>query len=153
MDHNITAAMQPIVSQAEDLSWNSFGGERVAIRISSQETGGAYSVAEGIPGPISGPPLQIHQHEEEIIEVLEGRLMFALHGERFEAVAGDVIVVPRDTPHSWRYLADAPVRARTIFTPGGAKRMFEHFDGWEREELAAIAKAHDTIFVGPPLAP
>jgi quercetin dioxygenase-like cupin family protein len=153
MDHHITVPMRAIVSRAEDLTWNSFGGERIAIRISSQETGGAYSMAEGILGPMSGPPLHIHQHEDEIVEVLEGCLMFALDGQSFEAVAGDVIVVPRGTPHSWRNLTDLPVRARAIFTPGGAERMFEQFHGREPEELAAIAEAHGTIFVGPPLTP
>ncbi|MCD2191957.1 AraC family ligand binding domain-containing protein [Actinomycetospora endophytica] len=50
-----------------------------------------------------GPPL--HQHPyPEIILIRQGRAMFTLGSERFVAVAGQTLVIPPDTPHTFRTL-------------------------------------------------
>ncbi len=100
--------------------WLEFVGERVSIRISAAESGGTCSVAEGGLGPISGPPLHIHQNEDELIQVLEGRLRLVLDGKAFDVAAGACVPIPRRTPHSLRSLTDRPVRV-VAFSPGGAE--------------------------------
>lgn len=74
--------------------WLEFVGERVSIRISVAESGGTCSVVEGGPGPMSGPPLHIHQNEDELIQVLEGWLRFVLDGKAFDAAAGACVLIP-----------------------------------------------------------
>lgn len=141
-----------VVSRAEERLWNEFAGERIAVRVSGAETGGAYSIVEGVLGPMSGPPLHVHRDEDEVIVVLEGSLRFVVAGEAFDAPAGTIVVVPRGVPHTWRNLTDAPARALGFFAPGGTERMFAHFHGRQADELEAIARRHGAAFVGPPIA-
>lgn len=158
MDQHITAASRraaprlAVVAREAESLWNEFAGERVAIRISAAETGGAYSIIEGILGPLSGPPLHLHANEDEVIIVTEGTLRFLVAEESFDAPAGTIVVVPRGMPHTWRNLSAAPARALGVFMPGGTERMFTQFQGRQPEELAAIAERHGTIFIGPPIA-
>jgi quercetin dioxygenase-like cupin family protein len=100
--------------------WLEFAGERFSIRISAAESGGICSIVEGELGPMSGPPLHIHQNEDELIQVLEGRLRLVLNGKAFDAAAGACVPIPRGTPHSWRSLTDRPVRV-VASLPGGAE--------------------------------
>ena len=50
-------------------------------------------------------PLHTHHHEqEEVRAIVEGRLAITIDGEEAELGAGDVAIVPPDTPHSVRVL-------------------------------------------------
>jgi mannose-6-phosphate isomerase-like protein (cupin superfamily) len=50
-------------------------------------------------------PLHTHHHEqEEVWAIVEGRLAITIDGDETELAAGDVAIVPPDTPHSVRVL-------------------------------------------------
>ncbi len=52
------------------------------------------------PGrPIAG--LHVHRADDEAWAVLEGGLGFRIGGEDREVLAGDSLLVPRGTPHSY----------------------------------------------------
>ncbi|WP_458098223.1 cupin domain-containing protein [Roseomonas sp. WA12] len=137
------------ISRSEDRQWLEFGGERVSIRLASKHTGGSCSIVEGVLAPLSGPPLHIHQHEDEIVQVLEGELRFMLGKEVFDVAAGSYVFIPRGMAHTWRNLTDTTVRAVGFFSPGGAEAIFAQFADCGSEDLAALANVHGTIFVGP----
>jgi quercetin dioxygenase-like cupin family protein len=59
--------------------------------------------------PGRGPSLHKHPYEEVII-VQEGRATFVLDGEQLEAGAGDIVVIPGDTPHRFVNSGDGPLR-------------------------------------------
>ena len=149
----VPTARHGVVAREAESVWYEFAGERVAIRVSGAETGGAYSIVEGVLGPTSGPPLHVHANEDEVILVIEGVLRFALADESFDAPAGTIVVVPRGVPHTWRNLSEAPARALAFFAPGGAERMFAQFNGRDAEDLVGFALHHSTVFTGPPIAP
>jgi quercetin dioxygenase-like cupin family protein len=140
-----------VISRADDLRWSAFAGERVAIRVSGAETGGHYAIIEAVLGSMTGPPLHQHANEDEVIEVLEGRLRFVVGEKSFDAAAGAIVVIPKGVPHTWRNLTDTPVHARAFLTPAGLERMFVEFHGRAIEELEAIAHRYGTVFVGPPI--
>jgi len=76
--------------------------ECISIRVRSTDVGSSYSIIEGILAPLSGPPLHIHQNEDEIFEVLEGNVRFVCEGEMFDAPVGTSVVIPKGARHTWK---------------------------------------------------
>lgn len=74
-----TAPKEGNREHSEWLQW--LPGERVAIRVASDLTHGSYTMLEVEAGPGSGPPLHVHQNEDEHFIVLEGVVRIAC-GER-----------------------------------------------------------------------
>jgi quercetin dioxygenase-like cupin family protein len=100
-----------------------FLDELVRLRVRGEDTGGSLSVTEFLVprGPAS--PLHVQPHEEETFYVLEGEITVHVDGTQKRAAAGDVVVVPRGTPHAYR--ADSE-RARVLVlnSPAGHERFF-----------------------------
>jgi mannose-6-phosphate isomerase-like protein (cupin superfamily) len=141
-----------LVSRAEEQRWLATAlGERLSIRVRSNDVGGAYTIIEAIFPSHSGPPLHIHEHEDEIFQITEGRLHFICDGEEFDAGAGDIVVVPKGHPHTWRNNSDESAHVIGLLTPGGADEMFEATIGAPLEQIAGIMRTYGCIFVGPPL--
>jgi len=60
---------------------------------------------------------------EEVFVVLAGRAEVSLGGERHEAGAGDVIVVPPDVPFAIENAGDVPLKALCCLPVGGQARL------------------------------
>ena len=74
----------PAGGAVKDGDWMQIApGERLAMRISSGETNSRYAAMEVIAGPGFGPPLHIHQNEDEHFVVLEGSVSFVC-GDNFQ---------------------------------------------------------------------
>ncbi len=58
----------------------------------------------------------IHPNCEEVVYVLEGEVEHTLGDQSTRLRAGDLIVVPRGTPHQLLNQSDAPVRAFIVFS-------------------------------------
>ena len=58
----------------------------------------------------------IHPNCEEVVYVLEGEVVHTLGAQSTRLSAGDLIVVPRGTPHQLLNRTDAPVRAFIVFS-------------------------------------
>ncbi len=61
--------------------------------------------------------LHLHRDEDEAWYVLEGRLGFRVGGEDVEAGAGEGVLVPRGTPHTYWNAAGAPTRYLLVMGP------------------------------------
>jgi quercetin dioxygenase-like cupin family protein len=60
----------------------------------------------GLPGSGPGP----HRHPyDEIQFIQEGRGMWTVNGEEFEAGAGDILVIKAGEIHSFRCIGDGPL--------------------------------------------
>jgi mannose-6-phosphate isomerase-like protein (cupin superfamily) len=133
----------------EWLQW--LPGERVAIRVASDITRGSYTVLEVEAGPRSGPPLHVHQNEDEHFIVLEGAVRIVC-GERSEDVpAGMTLTVPRGVPHACANLSDAPARMLAIFSSGGIEGFFRQLPAVDRDGIETVAAAYGCRMVGAPL--
>jgi mannose-6-phosphate isomerase-like protein (cupin superfamily) len=140
------------VSRTEEQRWLVTAlGERLSIRVRSKDVGGAYTIIEAIFPPHVGPPLHIHEREDEIFQITEGRLHFICNGEEFDAGAGDIVVVPKGSPHTWRNNSEESAHVIGLLTPGGADEMFEATVGAPLEQIEDIMRPYGCIFVGPPL--
>lgn len=70
------------------------------------DTGISVFLFHGPPG--SGPGLHRHPYDE-VQFIREGRALYTVNGETFEAGAGDIIVIKAGEVHSFRCIGEAPL--------------------------------------------
>ena len=99
-------------------------GDLIEVRLTSEDTGGAYSIVEETTPPGGGPPPHSHRDEDEALYVLEGELEFLLGEETVPAGAGTCVHAPRGVLHTWRNVGASPSRVLAVVTPGGLERFF-----------------------------
>jgi mannose-6-phosphate isomerase-like protein (cupin superfamily) len=126
-------------------------GERFSIRVSSQETDGAYTVLEIVADNRYGTLMHIHQNEDEHFIILEGTAHLAYGDKAAVARAGTSITVGKGIPHAWCNLADSPLRMLLLFTPGGIDELFRTTAKGGDSNIAALLDKFGTRMVGPAL--
>ena len=106
------------------------------LKASQHSTGGALSVFETTIG--AGPPLHVHDREDECFYVLNGELSIRCGGDTFDASAGSFVFLPRDRPHRF-WAKDQPARLLLITVPGGIEDYFRQInnaaDDQERHQI------------------
>ena len=102
--------------------------------------------------PDTGIPLHTHPEQDEFILVQEGTYRVMLGESEQIAQVGDLIVLPRGTPHSYHNHSSSEV-ARALFwvTPEGQLR--ELFDALSSlkpgDDVAEISARHGVLFLPP----
>ncbi len=109
-------------------------GIPLLIRLHGRETGGVLSIVESHDVPGGGPPLHVHQREDETFQVLEGDFEWTVDGKTFVAQPGATIFAPRGIPHTYRYLGQSTGRLMCIITPAGFEGFFEEVDALNAQE-------------------
>lgn len=138
----------------------------VAIRIGKEEGSDGISVLEHRARRGDSPPLHVHTTEDEVFIVLDGVFRFQLGEDERPGVAGDVLLAPKGTPHTYRVESEEG-RWLTITAKGDFERFVRAMGRVaERIELPeeggppspeAIAALTETArrfgieIVGPPL--
>ena len=142
-----------------------FTTNRITIKATAKDTGGAFGLWESLVPPGSSPALHVHHREEETFWVLEGRLTIRCGDETFSAGAGSMAVLPRNVPHTFVAEGDTPAHLLTLATPGGIEGYFiaagrpAENDGLppaeppDIERIQRFSSDFDFEIVGPPLAP
>lgn len=98
-------------------------GDRVTIKLTGAETGGAYSLFDLSVLPGGGPPPHLHHREDEAFYVLEGEFeIWSSEGSR-RVGPGSFIFGPRGLPHTFKNVGPERGRLQVITSPSG----FEHF--------------------------
>ena len=99
-------------------------GELVTCKVTSYQTGGAYSLFEVTTQPGEGPPPHVNHREDEFFYILEGEYEF-LSGEGIiRVVAGSLLCVPRGALHAHKNVGEDVGRLLATQTPGG---LYERF--------------------------
>ena len=106
------------------------------LKASRHSTGGTLSVFETSIG--AGPPLHVHDREDECFYVLDGELSIRCGGDAFDDAAGSFVFLPRGRPH--RFWAAGPTaRLLLIAVPGGIEAYFREINaaasGAERRRI------------------
>lgn len=132
----------------------------VQVLAGGDRTSGAAMFAESVFAPrTAGPGLHLHEREDEAVYVAQGVLTFEVGERRFEAAAGDLVWMPRELPHRFANLADAPARALAVALPAGLEGMFAEqasyvsaLDGPpDPARIRDIAAAYGVRALGPPM--
>lgn len=145
------AAPLPVVARREDLAWfDAIAGERSAIHVDAQQSGGAFCIIESVLMP--GAALPRHYHREaEVFFIIEGVVTIEVDRIVHRAVPGTTVTVPPGVTHAWKNATAYPARLLATFTPGGIEAMFPLIAGKTAVQLAALAATYGTHVVGPPI--
>lgn len=129
-----------------------YAGMELVIRASADSTNGAFGIVEEIDAVDA--PLHVHEREDELFYVLEGRHVFTVGDTEHEAGPGDLVFGPRGIPHAQRHI-DQSGRTLAIFSPGGFESFFrdlseaEASGSIELEEVGRIAAKYGVSWVNP----
>jgi mannose-6-phosphate isomerase-like protein (cupin superfamily) len=149
---NDDARARAVIGRPGDLAWfDTMPGEQMALRVHSEDVGGAFTIIEARVPAFTGPPLHYHEEREEIFEVLEGRFRFHCGGEEFEAGPGTSIAIPRSSVHGWVNLGPAPARLLFTFVPGGIEEFFPLIGQTPPSGWLELGRRHDIWTVGGPM--
>ena len=98
-------------------------GQKVSIVAVAEN----YSVVETIASAaMPGPPLHIHKTNSEQFYVLEGELDIITETQRIKLEAGESLIVPQNTPHTFENVTDSDVRLISIYSPPGFEQYFSN---------------------------
>src|SRR4028119_2307899 len=99
-------------------------GDRITVKLTSEDTGGVYSVAAEISPRQGGPPPEMHSQGDETFYVLEGEVECLLGVDTIVAGAGSCAYAPRGTLHTFKNVGTSPSRVLFVLNPGGFERFF-----------------------------
>jgi quercetin dioxygenase-like cupin family protein len=136
-------------------------GIRVAVLVSSAETGGQYFLIEYVAPPTGiGPALHYHRHTEETFHVMAGQVHFQIGDERRLVQAGATVHAPAGVTHAFGNTGPAEAVVLNIQSPGGFDVYFDELEMLARthpnvtdevrQRIAQIADKYDVVTVGPP---
>ena len=111
--------------------------ELVTCKVTSEQTGGAYSLFEIMSQPHSRVPPHIQHREDECFYVLEGEFEFVVEDRTMRVGAGSLIYVPRGNLHAYENVGDKPARMLISQTPGGLHECFFEELGKPAEDPSA----------------
>ncbi len=118
-------------------------GELATVKLTSAQTGGAFSLVEVIAPAGLEVPLHVHHGEDETFVIVSGIVHFEVGGREVEAGSGAVLFAPRDVPHRYT-VGDEEATMLFLFSPGG-------FEGFVYESSVPAAGAGlPPADVGPP---
>jgi mannose-6-phosphate isomerase-like protein (cupin superfamily) len=112
-------------------------------------------LAAGQLGAEEGGPMHLH-HGEEILRILSGQVDVTVGSERRRCSAGDVVIIPTDTPHGFTTLTEttmevvAELDAGQIFPvdgEDGATRLVEVYRSdlpWSRQPPSGYGWTSDS---------
>lgn len=129
---------------------------------------GSLSAVEFVGPRGFGPPLHCHEHEDELIVVLDGEIAFRAGGKETVAKSGSTVFLPHGVPHTFQVLS--PTARFTSIT--ASRRQAPDFDVFVAElgeatdspvlpepveidpgHVAAVGGRHGIEILGPPPAP
>lgn len=136
-------------------------GELDTIKATAAKTGGLFGLKESRSIRGSGPPLHVHEREDEACYIIEGDVTLFVGDEVISAAAGSWIYLPRRVPHTLRIDSDE-AKMLWLIVPGGFESFFvETFpaaanDGTSSSEQPDVARMTETAarygvtILGPP---
>jgi quercetin dioxygenase-like cupin family protein len=107
------------MSRAGDVNENPITGERVVVRVGTEDSGGDLLAIDGYVKPggaVTGE--HVHPSIDEDFTVLRGRVGFRIDGRESIAYPGDRLHVPAGTAHDWWNAGDEEAHVRVEIRPG-----------------------------------
>ena len=120
-------------------------GDTYTLKISGEQTGGAFTLLEAVVPLRGGPPPHIHHLEDEVFVILEGELLVTVAAHTLPAPVGTVISVPKGTQHSYAVVGTTPVRMLFIYVPAGMEKMFEEIGKPVQSGVAAPPVSEEDV--------
>jgi quercetin dioxygenase-like cupin family protein len=136
------------------------GGDELRVLVGAEQSHGTVSIIAGVMHG-GGPPLHVHDDEDEVVIVVHGELAYQL-GERVGTLgAGGLLWMPRGVPHTIASSSSEACRFMTLATPGGLEALFKAQSDYfaslppgaapDPIAMAALPGAARRRVIGPPL--
>ena len=117
------SVQQPILTPAHGgETVNSSGGSSVEMKVESSQSGGEYGVVMWTVRAGEEPPLHTHSREDELLYVVQGKLIARVGDARVEVGPGAYAALPRGVPHTIEVVGDQATLLLS-FVPGGLERF------------------------------
>jgi mannose-6-phosphate isomerase-like protein (cupin superfamily) len=130
-------------------------GDQARALVTSESVQGRYSIGEVTSPSLNGPPLHVHDWEDETFLIHSGRYEFQIDDARIQVGEGDVIFAPRGVPHTFRVVSSEPGTFLVLTTPGGfdsffreAARLFKSGEA-SPETITELGVQHGIRFLPP----
>jgi ketosteroid isomerase-like protein/quercetin dioxygenase-like cupin family protein len=149
----LTQRLQPYVNTIEEPPIY-FLGLPTILRATGQTTNGAFGLVENVMPPGFASPYHVHHLEDEAFYVLEGEMAFVCDGKWTAAGPGTYVFGPRNLPHGFKVLGDAPARMLLLCTPGGFEQFVVEMSEPapappDMAKLMAVAAKYSVDILGP----
>jgi mannose-6-phosphate isomerase-like protein (cupin superfamily) len=144
------------VHKPESARWaQTTWGEAARVLVSPLIDGQAVCVMDYRAPANFGPPRHIHLRDDEVLRLVSGRIAVWSPDGCATAEPGDVVLLPKGVPHTWRSL-DTEVHMEVTTAPGDFETFFQCLEaaGILRdnvEALTRVATEAGMTVVGPPL--
>lgn len=100
-------------------------GLGIHVRLTGQDTNGAYSLFEYVVPPgLGGPPTHVHTREDELFICTTGKVRVELDGQEHIVPAGSSLLLPRNVPHVFHNPFDEECRIIAVVSPGGLENYY-----------------------------
>ena len=99
-------------------------GNRVTIKATMADSGGAYALYETLVARGGGMPPHLHRYEDEALFVLDGTFAITIGAQTIAAEPGAWMFGPRGVPHAFRNIGEAPGRLLVLVSPGTLQEQF-----------------------------
>lgn len=141
----------PKIVSTDKQSDKFLGGLRNTL-LDSKETDGDIYLVQGLMPKGSVVPLHVHELEDEIFHVLEGKVELTLGDKTIQGKKGDIIYLPLGIKHGIRTVGDETAKVLNYVIPG--KNFESFFNKMNKigldapvEEKAKIAVEHKIKFL------
>jgi quercetin dioxygenase-like cupin family protein len=149
----ITEGLQPYVSTGKEPPLY-FLGLPTVLRATAESTNGAFGLVEQVMPPGFASPYHTHRLEDEAFYVLEGQMAFVCDGTWTSAGPGTFVFGPRNIPHGFKVVGDAPARLLLLCAPGDFTRFVVEMSEPQpappdMAKLMALAAKYSVEILGP----
>jgi quercetin dioxygenase-like cupin family protein len=114
----------------------------VTVWVSMSDGQDGISVLEHCVPYGSSPPLHLHRTEDEIMHVLEGEFRVKFKDEERRLVAGEVLLLPKGVPHTYRVESEKGGGCLTVTVRGDFERL-----------VRAVSRPAERLEMPPPAGP
>jgi quercetin dioxygenase-like cupin family protein len=140
---------------------HTLGVSSTDFKVSTQDSSGCLFIMEHTNRKKGGPPRHLHHNEDEWFYAIEGEYILEIGSERFRLKSGDSILAPREVPHVWAFVGDAPGKMLIAFAPANKMEAFfresmkRHENAYSNSANAndkELFHAYGMELLGPPLS-
>lgn len=137
---------QPILSAPNSGDQYNIPGTTLYHRAKSSDTNGVFAVIELVTEPGKGAALHLHEREDELVYVIEGKIEVTLGDQKMMVTPGIMALLPRGVAHGFTNVGDRPSRILDVILPGKFDNYFVSLGKLyssgapAAEQLAALAK-------------
>jgi quercetin dioxygenase-like cupin family protein len=166
MTELITPLTHGVISSPDTQAAIWFLGALSQVRLSGEQTGGAFSLRDNLARRGNASPVHVHDRDDETFFVLDGELRVLAGEDDDTAGPGTVAVLPRRLRHAY-VVTSATARFLTLHAPAGFEQFAAEVGQPARAltlppppagppDLAALAQAaarHGITILAPPPQP